>query len=176
MEERVAFPPLAKCSFNHVVDARKHGRRDSEARCLGVSPSLLTTAQSKTRRHHLNFNSRVVFGGKISRRSCASGGLLTFERRPSFWRRRWTSCHDGGSSDSCSQWATEASSHHCRSRGITLRCVPAIMKARIDCSSFHTVRVQKIKRASLSTDTARFPDAALACYAERSALIKNAGK
>jgi hypothetical protein len=114
-------------------------------------------ATTKRDRHHLNFNSRVVFGGEISKRNCASDGLFTFERRPSFWRRRWTSCHDGGSSESCSQWATEASSHHCRSRGITLRCGPAIMKARIDCSSFHTVRVQKVKRASLSTEPQDFP-------------------
>jgi len=76
----------------------------------------------------------------------------------------------------CSQCATAASSHHCNSFGITRRCAGANMKARIDRSSIHSVRVQNARLASLSTETAKFPDAFLASRADRSEPSKNAGK
>src|SRR5260370_18974902 len=125
---------------------------------------------------YLSFSCRVVFGDGISKLSCAADGGSTLEARPSSCRRRCASCHDGGSGVSCSQWATAASSHHCKSRGITRRCTPASMKARIERSSLHSVRVQNVKFASLNSETAKLPGAFLASRAERNAPIKKTGK
>ena len=50
------------------------------------------------------------------------------------------------------------------------------MKARIDRSSVHSVRVQNARLASLNTETARFPEAFFASRAERSEPSKNAGR
>jgi len=63
-----------------------------------------------------------------------------------------------------------------KSFGITRRCAGVNMKARIDCSSAHSVRVQNARLTSLNTDAARFPVAFLAARAERSEPSKNAGK
>jgi len=50
------------------------------------------------------------------------------------------------------------------------------MKARIAASSRHSVRVQNAKFASANRETARFPDAVLACRAARNALNEKIGK
>jgi len=50
------------------------------------------------------------------------------------------------------------------------------MKARIERSSFHSVRVQKVKFASLNSETAKLPGAFLAWRAERNAPTKKTGK
>jgi hypothetical protein len=47
-------------------------------------------------------------------------------------------------------------------RGITRRCAPDRMKERIAASSIQTVRVQKARLASRSTEIPRFPTARLA--------------
>ena len=50
------------------------------------------------------------------------------------------------------------------------------MKARIDRSSVHSVRVQNARWESLNTATARFPGAFFASRADRSEPSRNAGK
>jgi len=50
------------------------------------------------------------------------------------------------------------------------------MKARIDCSLSHKVRVQNARLASLNMETARFPDAFFASRAERNEPKRKAGK
>jgi len=63
-----------------------------------------------------------------------------------------------------------------KSFGITARCAGANMKARIERSSVHSVRVQKAKWASLKMETARFPEEFFASRAERNEPSKNAGR
>ena len=126
---------------------------------------------------HLNRNSpkRPILGAAISKPRWAGVGWLTLDGRPSRCMRCCASSQDGGSGVSCVQCTTAASSHHSASLLMTRRCGSPSMKARMVLSSIQIVRVQNVRRASAKSTTETLPVAALACSADRSACMANAG-
>ena len=65
--------------------------------------------------------------------------------RPVSRIRRSASAQSGSFSPGCSQWATDASSHHSINFGIACLCAPPVMYARMLAWLSHAVIVQNVQ-------------------------------
>ncbi len=118
----------------------------------------------------------VTLGARYPNAACTLLGHRTFDALPVALILRSASSHDTTSAPSCSQCATDASSHQSSSFTIAFLCAPAVINARIAAPLSHTVIVQNVHSRSGNSAPPKNPAARFACCVDRHEYHANPGR